>query len=51
MRTTLIVLAICYVVDALAFDGRYLSLTAEIAKTEGRNISYGLERFVTDTLL
>jgi hypothetical protein len=51
MRTLLIVLAACYVVDSLAFEGRYLDLTVEIAKTEGRAFSNSAQRFIKDTLL
>jgi hypothetical protein len=39
MRTLLVVLTLCYVVDALAFEGRYLSTTAELVRSESASIS------------
>ena len=49
MRTALIVLALCYVVDAMAFDGRYLETSASIIKMESFSISSGFQRWFKQT--
>jgi hypothetical protein len=47
MRTLLVLLTLCYVVDAVAFDGRYLATAAEQLRSESASISAKSSRYLS----
>ena len=50
MRTLLVVLTVCYVIDAMAFNGRYLASAADVLRSESVSMSAKSSRYLSGWL-